>query len=116
MIYKYKNNVFTHGGQTSVDGFGIEIMQNKNDIAAVNDLVVYAGYHGDSNGEWVQDFNKEEIAKTQEIANQFSNVELILKFGSGLSEEEIKAAVNNGNVFFTWCDSDRKVKNVMAWE
>lgn len=115
MIHRYDNNIFTHEGQTSVEGFGQEIMAMKVDIASVKDLVVYAGYHGDDDGNWHHDFNSEELATTNDIAVAFPNAQLSLVFKPGLSNDEIRAAVKKGNVFFTWCDSDAKIKAVMGW-
>lgn len=115
MIYRYENNVFTHEGQTSVDGFGEEIIAKKAEIASVEDLVVYAGYHGDEAGNWHHDFTSEELVTTNGIAKAFPNIQLVLVQNPGLSDDEIKAAVEKGNVFFTWCDSDAKIKAVMGW-
>lgn len=36
-------------------------------IAAVKDLTVYAGYHGDTSGKWDHDFDAAEIAETEKI-------------------------------------------------
>lgn len=115
MIKTYENNVLTHIGQTSVDGFGQEIMDMKAAIAAIPDLIVYAGYHGDDIGNWDHDFDDEELATTKNIATAFPNSQLILVSNPGLSDDEIRAAVARGNVFFTWCDSDAKIKAVMGW-
>lgn len=116
MIKEYENNVLTHIGQTSVDGFGEEIMDMKATIAAVQNLIVYAGYHGDVYGNWDHDFTESELATTKNIATAFPNAQLILTSNPGLSDEAIKAAVLRGNVFFTWCDSDAKIKTVMGWQ
>ncbi|MGL1957295.1 MAG: hypothetical protein OCD00_08265 [Colwellia sp.] len=115
MIHKYENNVFTHGGQTSVAGFGEEIMAMQADIAAVEGLVVYAGYHGDLVGDWDHDFTSAELVTTDGIATAFPNIQLVLVQNPGLSDDEIRVAVEKGNVFFTWCDSDAKIKAVMGW-
>ena len=115
MIYIYDNNVITHEGQTTVDDFGLEIMAKQDDISAVKDLVVYAGYHGDQAGDWDHDFTSEELVATNNIASAFPNAQLCLVSKPGLSDLEIKKAVAKGNVFFTWCDSDAKIKAVMEW-
>lgn len=115
MIHEYANNVFTHEGQSTVVEFGQEIMDSKAKIAAVQGLVVYAGYHGDTKGNWDHDFDEPEIETTMQIAAEFPNADVRLVKKPGLSEQQIRDAVARGNVFFTWCDSDAKVKAVMGW-
>ncbi|MEW6982677.1 hypothetical protein AAD001_08500 [Colwelliaceae bacterium 6471] len=115
MIHEYDNNVFTHEGQCTVDEFRKEIFASKEMIAAVQGLVVYAGYHGDTKGNWDHDFDETEIEKTMQSAAEFPNADVRLIKEPGLSEQQIRDAVARGNVFFTWCDSDAKVKAVMDW-
>lgn len=114
MIKKYNKNVFTHDGQSTVNEFGQEIIKSKDELIAVKNLIVYAGYHGDTDGEWDHDFDASEVAATKKIGELFPNATIKWIKDSGLSNNEIKNAFNNGNVFFTWCDSDTKVKKVMG--
>lgn len=114
MIIKYANNVFTHEGQSTVKDFGDEIMKAKDKLlAAKPELKVYAGYHGDLNGEFHHEFTDDEWKLTEQIAKAFSNVKLIRVKHPGMTEDDIKSAVKAGNVFFTWCDSDKKVYELM---
>jgi hypothetical protein len=116
MINFHENNIITHGGQTTVEGFGKEIKEKFAEISAVKGLVVYAGYHGaDNDGNWIRNFDAPELARTREIAEAFPNAQLILVSEPGLSDEAIRAAVEKGNAFFTWCDSENKVSAVMGW-
>ena len=113
-IHKYTGDIFTHGGQTSVSGFGNEIAAKFSDLRKVNKLVVYAGYHGNTSGYWCRDFNHLEVMKTMGIKRQFPHAILRLVKKPGMTDLEIRNAVQRGRVFFTWCDSDNKVKAVMG--
>lgn len=114
MIKAYANNIFTHDGQSTVQEFGTEIMKNHKMIASVPKLIVIAGYHGNTQGDWDHDFDSEELAETQKFAKEFDNAKIEWVKGKGMSDAEIKLAFDRGNVFFTWCDSDRKIKSVMG--
>jgi hypothetical protein len=114
MIKAYANNIFTHDGQSTVQEFGKEIMDSYKMIAAVPDLIVIAGYHGNTQGDWDHDFNAEDITETQEIAKKFGNAKVEWIEGHGMTEVDIKLAFERGNVFFTWCDSDKKIRSVMG--
>ena len=106
--------VFTHDGQSTVEDFGQEILAKKDDISAVSDLTVYVGYHGDDKGEFHHDFDKDDDEQTEVIAKIFGNATLEWVRDPGMTDDEIKAAVKSGNVFFTWCDSDSKIKSVFG--
>lgn len=113
-IHKYTGEIFTHGGQTTVDGFGIEIATNFGELLKVSKLVVYAGYHGNTSGDWCRDFTHSEVMKTMRIKRHFAHAILRLVKKPGMTDLEIRNAVERGRVFFTWCDSDNKVKAVMG--
>ena len=116
MIIQYDNDVFTHDGQSTVSGFGKEVSVPGLPVvlAAVKPLKVYAGYHGkDPSGEYDRAFNSAEMTTAETIASKFTNVNLIKQTALGLTDKEIEQAVQNGKVFFTWCDSNNKVNNVM---
>lgn len=113
MIKAYVNNIFTHDGQSTVKEFGAEIMKDQAIIASVPQLMVIAGYHGDMQGNWDHDFDADEMADTQKIAEKFGNAKIEWVKGPGMTDEEIKLAFGRGNVFFTWCDSDKKIRSVM---
>jgi len=113
MIIEYPNHVFTHAGQTDVTGFGKEILADKAKIEAVKGLIVYVGYHGDVNGNWDHDFDADDDEQTITMGKLFPNAKLIWVKGHGVSDDDIKAAFKKGSVFFTWCDSDAKIKTVM---
>jgi len=114
MIREYAKNVFTHEGQSTVEDFGKEIMKMASKIGAVTGLTVYVGYHGDQFGNWHHDFDKSEDAEAQKIGDNFPNAKLVWCRKPGLDDIAIKDAFNKGNVFFTWCDSDAKIKSVMG--
>jgi len=114
MIKAYANNIFTHDGQSDVKGFAAEILENQAKIAAVPELIVIAGYHGDTQGDWDHDFDAADIADTKIIAERFRNAKIEWVKGFGMTDEAIKIAFGRGNVFFTWCDSDTKIRSVMG--
>lgn len=115
MIKQYANNVFTHEGQSTVVDFGQEINTQpiKGIIEKVNNLKVYTGYHGTTKGDWDHDFNEQENFNTKQLANIFPNATLIWYTKPGMTDEEIRKAYNTGSAFFTWCDSDKKIRKVM---
>lgn len=114
MIKAYANNIFTHDGQSTVQEFGTEIMDDHAIISAVPELIVIAGYHGNTQGEWDHDFNVDEMAHTKKVSDGFRNATIEWVKGTGMTDEAIKSAFGRGNVFFTWCDSDIKIRRVMG--
>ena len=113
-IHRYKGDVFTHGGQTTVLGFGAEIMAAQTALKTPVSLTVYVGYHGKADGSWDRDFSAQEDADTNKIGFLFPNAKLVSVRKPGMSDDDIRQAVKAGNVFFTWCDSDAKVTKVMG--
>jgi hypothetical protein len=113
MIAQYANNVFTHGGQTDVTGFGAEVSKAYIALDAVTDLTVYIGYHGTFTGHYSHDFSSVDMTQALKIAKAFKKATLVTRTTCGLTDLEIERAVNRGNVFFTWCDSDTRVNDVM---
>ena len=112
-IRQYKSNVFTNEGQGTVKEFAEKLAKAADTLRKVPNLKVYVGYHGDMNGLWCINFDKTEREDVLKIAQLFPNAELRW-LTEDLSAAEIQAAVKAGNVFFTWCDSDARVKAVMG--
>ncbi|RXJ68243.1 hypothetical protein CRV08_08295 [Halarcobacter ebronensis] len=110
-IIRYKNNIFTHDGQSDVDGFIEEIKGVLSIIRQIENFTVYAGVHGNTNGAFDHNFSEEEWAATNEMANSLRNVTLIELTDNVLSKDEMRRACENGSVFFTWCDSDKTLEN-----
>ncbi|OEE67327.1 hypothetical protein A1OO_16370 [Enterovibrio norvegicus FF-33] len=116
-IHIYRNNIITHEGQSTVDDFITEIQAKFDEINEVENLTVYSGYHGDENGDWFIDFDDQEVADTKKLATNFKKASVFFiskKASTLLSDEDIKSACKKGNVFFTWCDSDTKIKSIMG--
>lgn len=115
MIIQYEGNVFTHGGQTTVKDFGDEVKAASEDLKKVpKPLNVYFGYHGTKpDGEWFKDFDIDEMNMARGIAQMFANVTPKEVTKRGMTDKEITDAVENGKVFFTWCDSNNRVKKAM---
>jgi hypothetical protein len=50
----------------------------------------------------------------ENIVKKFPNAKLIVRKGKdGIKDNEIEKLVKRGKVFFTWCDSDYRVNQVM---
>ncbi|WP_028888891.1 hypothetical protein [Tenacibaculum ovolyticum] len=117
MIIQYANNVFTHDGQSTVVEFGKEINTQpiKGEIEKVDHLKVYTGYHGTApQGNWCRDFDSQEKLVTEQIAKLFPKAKLEWYIKPGMTDQEIRDAYNAGAAFFTWCDSNNKIKSVMG--
>jgi hypothetical protein len=114
MINFLKNNVITHEGQSTVKEFGEEIIAKKQAIAKIPNLKVYTGYHGDDQGDWSRDFDQVEKGVVESIKEKhFPNATLVwCKEEKGFSDEQIRVALAEGSVFFTWCDSHAKVTSL----
>jgi hypothetical protein len=115
MIHQYNNKVFTYEGQCTVSAFFYEIMAWKEKMSDINSLVVYAGYHGDENGEFHHEFDVDEIDTMRSTVSAFPNAQIHWVTSQGLSDEEIKIAYKKGSVFFIWCDSNNKIKSTLKF-
>jgi len=116
MIKQYVGNIFTHDGQSTVKGFAKELPPVKSALLSVSPtLTVIYGYHGDDpTGNWIRNFDDAEKKEAAKIAALFKNASLVLRVQPGMNNSEIQNAVAKGNVFFTWCDSDTRVKTAMG--
>ena len=123
-IKRYANNVFTNDGQSDVSGFAAKLTQDVR--AALNSagsleqpLQVYAGYHGTAAdamqpaGNFLKAFDQQEMEQVAQMATQFINIQLC-EIQENMSDQAIQDAVARGNVFFTWCDSNARVKRLMG--
>ncbi|MDW7662473.1 hypothetical protein [Halomonas sp.] len=113
-IAQYENNIFTNKGQSTVEEFSNKLMPASRALKAVEKLTVYVGYHGDITGDWCRDFNSSEKRDVIDLANNFPDAEIVWIDGGNMDESDIKKAVRQGSAFFTWCDSDARVKKVMG--
>jgi hypothetical protein len=111
-IRQYQNNVFTNAGSGSVDDFEEELAKAEDDLAKVEPLDVYAGYHGDGKGDWCKDFTNPERVKVRDKTAEFRRAQLHW-LDRTMTDDEVLAAVKKGKVFFTWCNSDTRVTSIM---
>jgi hypothetical protein len=110
-IIEYKDHVFTNKGQSTVKEFAVKLAKAADALKAVDGLTVYVGHHGDTSGNWCADFDSHEKGDVTNMAALFPKAELKwLEKSTALTNDKIKEAVAKGKVFFTWCDSDTKVK------
>ena len=115
MIKQYVGNIFTHDGQCSVKDFALELPPVASALLSVSPtLTVIYGYHGTFTGNWDHNFTIPERKEAVKIAALFKNASLVLRVQPGMNDSEIQNAVAKGNVFFTWCDSDKRVKTAMG--
>jgi hypothetical protein len=110
-IVRYEKNVFTNDGQTDVPGFKPKLDNVKSDILGAGPITVYYGFHGtDPDGEFDHAFSDEDLQNTMAMATEYPNATLVQV--SGPTDPQIDYARHNreGQVLFTWCDSDRYIK------
>lgn len=112
-VKQYQNNVFTNQGQSDVKGFADKLAKAADALKSVTGLDVYVGYHADIDGQWCINFDSAEKGDVVNMAQSFPNANLIW-LNAALPDSDIKKAVAKGNVLFTWCDSDTKVKSLMG--
>jgi hypothetical protein len=112
-IIQYANRVFTNDGQSTVAGFAAKLAAAAVAITAAGAIRVYVGYHGDLSGGFFQRFNAGEMAAVHGMAGLFPMATLY-ELAVEMTDLEIREAVNGGDVFFTWCDSDTRVRRVMG--
>jgi hypothetical protein len=112
-VLEYKSNVFTNQGQGTVKEFEEKLKKVADTLRKIPDLKVYVGYHADPNGLWCVNFDTAEQGDVLQMAALFPKAKLTW-LSKDLSDDEIRNAVKAGNVFFTWCDSDKRVKAVMG--
>jgi hypothetical protein len=112
-IIQYANKVFTNAGQSTVADFEAKLVPAAGAIRAAGALEVYVGYHGDTSGNFDRLFSAAEMTGVRTMRLSFSDAQLI-ELNAEMSGAAIDAAVRAGRVFFTWCDSDTRVRAVMA--
>jgi hypothetical protein len=111
-IQEYKGNVFTNKGQSTVKEFGAKLHKAAAAIGAVQGLDVYVGHHGDLNGKWCAAFDLHEKGDVLKMKDSFPHATLHW-LEKEMTDHEVEAAVKKGNAFFTWCDSDHRVSEIM---
>lgn len=113
-IKQYANNVFTNDGQTNVLGILPKLVAAKTALNAVAGLKVYVGYHGNENGRFSHPFNDAEMAQVEKMQELMFPLSKLMPLSQEMSADAIRAAVTEGNVFFTWCDSNTYVTSLMG--
>jgi hypothetical protein len=103
------NTTLTNDSTSDVDGITKEIFLEYNMVSGVKDLVVFAGYHGDTTGHFAGAFTADELKKVDQFVIAFKNVISLQKPTSGLSDDEMRQQIKDNNVFFTWCFADRRI-------
>jgi hypothetical protein len=109
----YGHTILTNDGQSDVWGFAGKLRRAKAFIQGIEDLDVYVGYHGDGQGEFSHAFNRQELLAVAGMAEDFPKAHLNV-VATGMRNYAILAAAMNGDVLFTWCDSDTKIKAVLG--
>jgi hypothetical protein len=112
-IIQYDNYVFTNDGQSSVAEFEAKLIPAASAIRAAGALTVIVGYHGDQSGVFAARFSPMEMQAVRWMRLSFSDATLRV-LDADMSGGDIDNAVRAGRVFFTWCDSDTRVRNVMG--
>lgn len=102
----------TNDSTSDVTGIGKAILSQKTMIGGVPDLVVIAGYHGDSSGNFSGAFTTKERQEVDDLAKNFSNVKTLLKPSAGLDDDAMRKWIKAENIFFTWCYSDKRIANL----
>lgn len=109
-IVQYAKNVFTNDGQTDVDGFMPKLEKIKEQIKKAGAITVYYGFHGNTDGEFDRKFDKDELRKSLEVAHFFPGATMVEVDGPDDSKINYKKHNEEGQVLFTWCDSDTYIK------
>lgn len=121
-IYEYGiNKVITKTGQGDVGGFMDDLLADAELLKILQSIhyrkwTVVVGYHGDENGNWDRAFDEDEMKNARLMGQRFNNVALheTHTMTKGLSDLEITNFAKDGNVFFTWCDANRRVKALLG--
>jgi hypothetical protein len=114
MIRRYENDVFTNHGDATVEEFMGQVDGAEDDLKKVNRLHVYIGFHGDAHGKFDRRFSLEEHKNASSFGSSFHNIDQKFTFTEEVPDDQIVKAVERGRVLFTWCNSDTRVKDVMA--
>jgi len=118
-ITQYKNNIFTNSGQTDVTGFADKLRKVDEKIRNAiteakekgKEFTVYYGFHGDMDGEYLHEFNEEELEESIEISKEFPIVKMVQVKSPDDSQIEYEKHNKNGYALFTWCDSEKYIKD-----
>ena len=109
-IVRYEKNVFTNDGQTDVDGFTPKLEKVKELIKNAGAITVYYGFHGNTEGEFDRKFEPDELQKSLGIARSFPGATMVQVDGPDDPKIDYVKHNENGQVLFTWCDSDTYIK------
>jgi hypothetical protein len=110
-IVLYAKNVFTNDGQTDVDGFVPKLKAVERYIKEAGAITVYYGFHGTPEGEFGEAFDADELQKSLEIAKAFPRATMVQVSRPDDPKIDYKKHNKGGQVLFTWCDSDRYIKD-----
>jgi hypothetical protein len=109
-IVRYAKNVFTNDGQTDVDGFTPKLKKVKEYIKEAGPITVYYGFHGNAEGEFDRKFDADELQKSLGIAQSFPDATMVEVIGPDDPKIDYDKHNKEGQVLFTWCDSDTYIK------
>ena len=109
-IVRYKKNVFTNDVQTDVDGFMPKLEKVKELIKDAGAITVYYGFHGNTEGEFDRKFEADELQKSLGISRSFPGATMVQVDGPDDPKIDYVKHNENGQVLFTWCDSDTYIK------
>ena len=109
-IVPYDKNVFTNVGQSDVDGFMPKLEKVKELIKEAGEITVYYGFHGNTKGEFDRKFDADELQKSLRVAQLFPGATMVQVDGPDDPKINYKKHNEEGQVLFTWCDSDKYIK------
>jgi hypothetical protein len=112
-IIEYANRVFTNEGQGTVQEFGTKLALAEVAVQKAGNITVYVGYHADTDGRFVEEHDGDEAEAVQGMSARFP-LATLHRLDVEMPDEDIRQAVDAGGVFFTWCDSDTRVKTIMG--
>lgn len=109
-IAQYGKNVFTNVGQSDVDGFMPKLEKVKELIKEAGEITVYYGFHGNTKGEFDRKFDADELQKSLRVAQLFPGATMVQVDAPDDPKINYKKHSEEGQVLFTWCDSDAYIK------
>jgi hypothetical protein len=110
-IIEYALGVFTNDGQSTVDGFAEKLKKVADDIRQAGAITVYYGFHGDENGNLHEVFSDKELEQSLNISKAFPDVKMVKVLGPDDINIDYKKHNTEGKALFTWCDSEKYIRN-----
>jgi hypothetical protein len=121
-VAEYANGVFATDGQSNVEGWigGKLTPELIARLKASGDVLAVYGFHGTGGGKcgagaYLARFEKEEMDQARKKAYDLESAKVIK--GSKIIQDKedfldypLRRAIEEGNVFFTWCDAKTYVE------